>query len=287
MGLKLGSTSIPLIKTTYGTGEWTTEAFIQGLAPSGSITINTSSISAYAFMNNKVITSVAAPNCISLGTYAFYNNSMLTHVSMSQASVIGNNAFQSCTNLLTVTISGNFSTANAIGASCFYDCSSLTEVNFTGSGAVGINSIAGGAFGNCINLSSIDFTKFNSLKAQALFRNTGITSVYAPNATNVGYWESVFMGCLNLSYVRAPKSTQVLGRNTFNGDVALQLVDIKNSTITGGSVFYNCSALKTLILRNTSVMTIAGGGSANFTGVSSCNVYVPSALKASYESATN
>lgn len=133
----------------------------------------------------------------------------------------------------------------------------------------------------CDGLEKINSNVFNGDKALIDFGDTS-------NVTYIGI--QAFMACTALTSLSLP-AVKSLGRSAFSGCTGLTKVDIgeKFATIDGG-VFYGCSHLETLILRNPSaVVKLSYVAALNNSGISSKTgyVYVPSALLSYYKTATN
>lgn len=133
----------------------------------------------------------------------------------------------------------------------------------------------------CDGLEKINSNVFNGDKALIDFGDTS-------GITYIGI--QAFMACTALTSLKLPAVTS-LGRSVFSGCTGLTKIDIgeKFATIDGG-VFYGCSNLETLILRNSSaVVKLAYVAALNNSGIASKKgyVYVPAALLDSYKTATN
>ncbi len=133
----------------------------------------------------------------------------------------------------------------------------------------------------CDGLEKINSNVFNGDKALTDFGD-------ASGITYIGI--QAFMACAALTSLKLPSVTS-LGRSAFSGCTGLAKIDIgeKFSTIDGG-VFYGCSHLETLILRNPSVVVkLSYVAALNNSGIASKKgyVYVPAALLESYKTATN
>ena len=133
----------------------------------------------------------------------------------------------------------------------------------------------------CDGLEKINSNAFNGDKALIVFGDTS-------GITYIGI--QAFMACTSLTSLSLPAVTS-LGRSAFSGCTGLTKVDIgeKFATIDGG-VFYSCSHLETLILRNPSaVVKLSYVAALNNSGIASKKgyVYVPAALLNSYKTATN
>lgn len=133
----------------------------------------------------------------------------------------------------------------------------------------------------CDGLEKINSNVFNGDKALTDFGD-------ASGITYIGI--QAFMACAALTSLKLSSVTS-LGRSAFSGCTGLAKIDIgeKFSTIDGG-VFYGCSHLETLILRNPSVVVkLSYVAALNNSGIASKKgyVYVPAALLESYKTATN
>ena len=191
-----------------------------------SVTIPNSvtSIGNSAFSGCSRLTSVTIPNGVmSIGIYAFYGCSSLTSVVIpNSVTNIEDGAFAYCRGLTSMTIPNSVTN---IGHYAFSDCSGLTSpvynahvfafmpTSYSGAYAIpeGIESIAGGAFSNCFNLTSITIpNSVTNIGDNAFECCTGLTSVTIPNSvTRIG--NSAFEGCENLSPVKIPNSVTSIG----------------------------------------------------------------------------
>ncbi len=122
-----------------------------------------------------------------------------------------------------------------------------------------------------------------ALPSSALF---GMTSkynweVYAPDATSIG--KSVFRECTKLTSIRTPNVTShsdTTGYKYYH-TAQLALCDIGKVSIRTAD-FQNCSVLKTLIMRDTTVQSLNNVNAFNDTtmkaGGSGCTIYIPKVL---------
>ena len=80
-----------------------------------------------------------------------------------------------------------------------------------------------------------------------------------------------------------------IGQYAFYDCTALMVVDVPNVTSIEANSLYNCSALEALILGGDTVVTLANTNALTGSGIAAGTgyVYVPSALLASYQAATN
>lgn len=206
------------------------------------------------------------------------NNTLTSYTSNDVTGTLPNSAFRGRTNLVSV----SFPNVTQGNEYCFDGCTHLASVNIPQ-----ITSIKYYMFHGCSSLATFDFSNITDLSNGNMFQQSGLTGMYAPKCTNLAQWNgNCFGGCTSLVYARTPITSTAVKGNVFDGDTSLKLVDLGKASGFGGNVFKNCTALEVLILRNTSLVTL--GNVNNFSGVTqNVAVYVPSALKSSYESASN
>lgn len=130
-----------------------------------------------------------------------------------------------------------------------------------------------------IDKSIIEF-KDNVLKTigeYAFYNCTSLTTVDLPNVTLTG--DQSFYNCNSLTTVNLPSVTKVKYR-TFMYNGKLTTVNLPSLTSIDVDVFYSCNSLKTLILRNTNMATLARQGAFSETPIEWGNgyIYVPRAL---------
>ena len=137
------------------------------------------------------------------------------------------------------------------------------------------------------------FPSVNQRLRSFAFANTEITEITADDFPNVPYMDaSAFQGCRQLTSAVMPGFNGSNGNNGFNACGNLEIVDLGSLASTGNSMFWACTKLKTIILRRTSAITamahsnvlsntpFADGGTGG-------TIYAPSALIASYKTASN
>lgn len=150
----------------------------------------TSSIPNGAFQNCSSLTEAIIPDSVkTIGNNAFQNCENLEVVSLGTGLLsIGNYAFQNCKSLKYICIPN---TCENIGIGCFNNCQQLKYV------VIGDNeklsSISQNAFANCINLSTVNFGKYNKI-AMA----------------------DAFNGCSNLIKIKFPEGFQAVSNLAFN-----------------------------------------------------------------------
>lgn len=124
------------------------------------------------------------------------------------------------------------------------------------------------------------------------FFNSWLTSVHLPLATaDSNYTGSVFESCASLTTVVLPSWNKPLYSTFFLSCTALEAVDIYGHSFGGSYVFRYCTALKTLILRSPSVVTLSNtnhfNNSSFASGGAGGDIYVPQALLATYPTSGN
>lgn len=189
----------------------------------------------------------------SIGDSAFFQCKKLTTIIIGAVKSIGTEAFENCFNLTTV----NAPEATSIGNTAFYYCSRLSTIF-----APKTTTIGSAAFSTCENLQKAEFPVLKTIGWRA-FSGAGLKSINYPLITSIP--DSAFERCDSL--IKA---------------------DFTNVTSIKSSAFYKATVLETVILRGSSVATLASSAFsdtpiANGTGY----IYVPSTLVAAYKNATN
>lgn len=86
-------------------------------------------------------------------------------------------------------------------------------------------------------------------------------------------------------------STPNMGQSAFSGDTKLEIVDIGSCGSIGNTAFYNCSKLTTIIMRKTSLVTLANAnvfnGSPFKNGGTGGHIYIPKTLYDQLGTGTN
>lgn len=188
------------------------------------------------------------------------------------------------------------------------------DSGYTGLGVVTVNvEVSGGGddtlkamIDGTLTEIELDCTK---IRARAFFNYKGLEKVSFPNVTNI--LENAFYGCSDLAEINFP-NCETVGSYVFQlcalTDVNLPKLKATNSQMFTSCTklavarfpsvnsimqltFMNCSVFKTLILANTTVVSLGNVSAFNGTpfasGGTGGTVYVPSALKSQYEQATN
>lgn len=233
-----------------------------------------------------------------IGEYAFSSCAALALTSLpSGVTTIGAYAFHSCRSLALTSLPSGVTEINSY---TFYNCTSLALTSLP-SGMTRINDYA---FYGCssLSLSSLP-SSVTHILSYAFYCCTSITSISCDGAiTNFGSYafNSPSANQMQLTSASFPNMIvasslgQVFGNSTAaNACKLLEFCDIGSTAGIGTNAFANCYSLETLVLRKTaSVCSLANvsaftntpmRGYDNKTGT----VYVPEALIASYQAATN
>lgn len=155
-----------------------------------------------------------------------------------------------------------------VGSGAFYGCTALIEVNLPNVCSSNGDSLGTSAFEGCTALQSVNLPSYDRAASAMTYQ---------------------FRNCKALERIILP-SLLSTSLGMFMNCTMLATVDLPCCTYLGGNVFAGCSALTALILRSTSVCSLANTNNAiantpiaKGTGY----VYVPRALVDSYKVATN
>ena len=171
-----------------------------------------------------------------------------------------------------------------------------------------VTIINDGAFGSCINLTSVTISSsVTSINTSAFSGCRSLTNIVMPNSiTNIGNW--AFGSCSGLTSIDIPNSVVSIGESAFQYCYHLTSIDIPNSVtsvknqafykcsgltaVTIGSnisnlgndmTFYGCSSLQSVTINATTPPAI---GSMIFDNTNRCPIYVPSGSVNTYKTAS-
>lgn len=149
-----------------------------------------------------------------------------------------------------------------------------------------VTSVGQYACYNCTGLLEIDLPACETIGNYSFYNNTSVTSVNLPNLKSTG------TNCLRqltaLQEVTLP-SLNTLGGTAFQKCTSLERVDLPVCKSIGANAFNGCSVLATLILRSSTVCTMANVNALTGTPIASKTgiVFVNDSLVDTYKSASN
>lgn len=170
-----------------------------------------------------------------------------------------------------------------------YSIDEFADGSITGDITITATNIRERAF-KATNVTGVTAPNVTILREQIFNSCTRLTKISFPNATSINSSQQ-FLGCSALTDINLPKLA-VPGGNMFQACTNLEIVDFPEVTrMNINRVFYGCYKLHTLILRNTSVVSVNNDtlGNTPFAGYNglSGTVYVPQSLISSYQTAAN
>ena len=180
-----------------------------------------------------------------------------------------------------------------IGDNAFNAYDTLTAVNFPSAISIGEY-----AFSQCKNLTDVNLPAVNTIKQRAFQQCSGLTSIEFPNVTSIGSY--TFYNCTGATKIKMPK-LKIVTLNAFNYCTHVTTADFPSVTSVQATSIQYCYSLTALILRSETMATLANKnaltgcyhilGTTNSTynpnGLMDGYIYVPSALVASYQAASN
>ena len=258
-------------------------------------------INSYAFYGCTSLQLTSLPSGVTtIDTYAFYNCYNITLSSLpSNLAVLGNSAFRSCSGITISSVPSAISN-HKIEQYTFYGCTGITSMTIPS----GFTIIDSYAFYNCQNLATINLPDtITSINTGSFGSCISLLTVSCDGAiTSLG--TNAFTGSTNTEMLLQSASfpNMSLSSNityTFGSSTAanachyLEFVDIGKTTGISSNAFANCYSLETIVLRKTASVCSLGNVNAftntPFSGYDSKTgtAYVPSALIASYKTASN
>jgi len=145
-------------------------------------------------------------------------------------------------------------------------------------------------FSMCTGLKRVSLPKMTALKQNFFYNCSALESVNLPAVANINA-ATVFQQCASLKSISLPSANTATGMTIFQSCTALEFADLGFVTSVNAYLFDKCSALKTIVLRNTALVSLANVSAFNKTpfasGGTGGSIYVPSTLIDTYKSATN
>lgn len=276
------------------------KAFIERTTATPTLPSDLTKIANHAFNYYDTLALTELPSGItSIGTYAFQSCSALALTSLpSGLTTIEDYVFHGCSNLALASLPSGIT---SIGSGAFYGCYNMPLTSLPS----GLTTIKSSAFQGCRSMvlttipssvTSIASYAFNACTGLVNIQCDGImgtvgTDAFTCNSTYPSNLETLRFP--NLSYGKSVTWSTVCGSTTAaNAAQKLRLADIGFTYKIAASSFTNCYALETLILRRTTVCSLANVSAFLNTPMRGYNsltgtVYVPSDLISSYQTATN
>lgn len=277
---------------------------------SGDFTYSGTNVGDYVFYLCKNLENVNLPNATILGEYAFAYSGMSTIIApkvylfgncaLYQAEAlesahmplvvqIGYSGFAYCRQLKSV----DLPKVTTTGTSVFSYCSALTHVNLPL-----LTSVENNALEYCESLTSLYLPSAESIGNSSIRQCKQLKSVDLPKVTTIGTY--AFGACSALTDVDLPLVPSI-ERSAFERCESLTRLDFPCVTSLSTSAFDSCYILKTLILRSSTICTMANTnvlrncyhftGTVNSThnpqGLKDGYIYVPKVLIEDYKVATN
>lgn len=206
---------------------------------------------------------------------------------LTSVSSLGADAFHGCSNLTTINLS-RIQTISYFGGmyncACFYGCSNLKSIY----APILTQAVVGGDDGNsmfhgCSKLESIDMPNLTGYSTQ----NNGFTAVF--NGNNVPMLKYINFGHYYFNFGQG----DAFHAGNFANLPNLLIIDAgDNITQFTDYAIQNCTALKAVVIRNSSVLTFTKKkGTVTLSNVAGGSVnayfYVPDNLVTSYQAADN
>lgn len=242
-----------------------------------------SSIGSNAFRHSPGLTSVTFPGTLkTIGDHAFWYCYGLTSVNFPNSlKTIGFAAFAFC-GMESLVIPNSVTT---IDPDAFNGCNSLISVTI----GVSVSTLGEMSFANCTALQTVNWNA-TSCSSDYYTSTRPFKGCNAITAFNIGDNVTRIPDCLcfnlnNLSSVTIPNKVTSLGLMCFAKCYALNTVIIgKGVTTFADSVFYNCTALETILPRMTAPASL-NYGIGIFDGVNKqdCMLFVPRGTLSQYK----
>lgn len=148
-----------------------------------------------------------------------------------------------------------------------------------------VTSIGNQALMQSASLESVSFPNAKTAGLSAFNNCTSLVDVNLPSLQSMNI--QTFYGCNSLEYLKLPSLKSVATQSIRNCK-KIAVVDLPVCTSIGNLAFDSDSALKCIILRSSTMCTLASSAALNGTLIASGTgyVYVPRNLIASYQAAT-
>ena len=230
------------------------------------------SIGYNAFYGCSGLTSIELPNSlVSIEGQAFLSCTGLTSITIpNSVTTIGNGAFGGCNGLTSIVIPNSVTSIEVYA----FNCSGLEQITVDSGNTVfdsrnncnaiiktttnellrgckntiipnSVTSIGGGAFSNCVDLTTIEIpNSITSIGTNAFYNCSGLTSIVIPNSVTSIELEA-FSFCSGLTSIEIPNSVTFIGQSAFWDCTSLTSIVIPSSvTSMGHNPFAGCNGLE-------------------------------------------
>lgn len=167
-----------------------------------------------------------------------------------------------------------------------FEMESLIKRTITSYSSDTLTSVGSNAFQSCSKLTTVSLPNATSLGLSSFNACSSLVSIEVPKVTSIT--TQTFYGCDALQTLNLP-SVKTTGTQGVRHCDKLTRVDLGAVTNIGALTFDSCPLLETLIVRTSSVCTLANTSAFTGTPIASGTgyIFVPDELLSDYRSATN
>ena len=224
--------------------------------------ISVTSIAAYAFQNNRILTDLTVEEGVrSIGASAFECCIALQKLTLPDSiTEIGEGAFCDCSALQTLTLPSGLT---VLSDSVVRNCTAMTELTLPAN----LQTIEENALRGCESLTELEIPKTVTAIGEGAFSGTGLLSLELPEGltavsknlcqactelaeitlpaglTSIG--DYAFFGCTSLNRISLPAGLQSIGASAFS-HTPLTAVELPESLESIGSAAFNAAPLSSI-----------------------------------------
>lgn len=258
------------------------------------VIINNTIVGKEAFMNCVYLKHISLPNTITTIPYCTFQNCAIENMVIPESVIsIEEGAFSGCAKLKNIVIPES---VEVLGPYVFCDCPALQEIKMPTT----MTSVGEGAFGNCTSLIECRIPDgVKSLEDKTFHNCRNLTTLHLP--TTITSLSGAFYGCDRLSQLHladintwlkltptnpegflggeVPFAASGQGDIYVSGELLTDLVIPNNILTIHGSLFRNCTSLKSLTIGS----RVTRVGANAFDGCSNLSTIVFSKSTTTYE----